>query len=130
LEVLDVNQDGFVTYTELQKTLQSVGHRLTPWEMSSMLLSVDTDGDHMLNMSEFRVLYDSMGGAKLKKIGELVEELNTVWTLLDRDNDGQVTVEEIVGVFMQLGIQVPFSEVGAAPLEYFILFSKLILFFM
>lgn len=108
--ILDANGNGFVTFEELKSTLAKTGHRFTSWELGAMTVSRDSDNDNQLNLEEFRHAYGKLGFERVRNLGELLAELRTVWELLDSNRDDNVDVEEIIGVFMQLGIHVPRSE--------------------
>ena len=52
-EVFDKDRDGFISASELQKVLESIGEKLSGEEIDEMMKEIDTDGDGKINFKDF-----------------------------------------------------------------------------
>jgi Ca2+-binding EF-hand superfamily protein len=57
--VFDKDRDGCINATELRNALTSLGERLTDEEVSEIFKEADLNGDGMLNVSLFLLLYNA-----------------------------------------------------------------------
>jgi calmodulin len=61
-KALDVNQDGFISRSELTTGLAKLGMILTEGEVDEMIRQADVDGDGQINYQEFRNMNLSESG--------------------------------------------------------------------
>ncbi|XP_008807043.1 calmodulin-like protein 7 [Phoenix dactylifera] len=118
----DKDGDGFITAKELEESLKKLGLFSTRNEITSMMERVDTNGDGLVDIEEFRELYDSIGrGRGLgrggedgdergERSGEVEEEeeemeLRQAFDVFDENGDGLITVEELGLVLASLGLK-------------------------
>lgn len=61
-----------------------------------MLSEADLDGDGCISLNEFGALSSSLGPAE-------AHEMRDAFEYFDRDGDGRISAEELLGVFLALG---------------------------
>ncbi|XP_010906720.1 calmodulin-like protein 6 [Elaeis guineensis] len=121
----DRDGDGFITAKELEESFKRLGMFSTRNEIMSMMERVDTNGDGLIDLEEFRELYDSIGrgrglgqggedGDERVERGRLEEEeeeedeemeLRHAFDVFDENGDGLITVEELGLVLASLGLK-------------------------
>lgn len=55
-QAFDKNGDGFISQSELEEVMVSLGERLTPKEIRAMMEEADTNGDGLIDLEEFKQL--------------------------------------------------------------------------
>ncbi|CAN1215357.1 Calmodulin-like protein 3 [Linum perenne] len=65
-----------------------------------MVVKVDSNGDGVIDMEEFKILYRNMTAGCGKE-----EELKEAFEVFDGDKDGLITVEELGSVLSSLGMK-------------------------
>ncbi|KAG1327930.1 calmodulin-like protein 3 [Cocos nucifera] len=114
----DRDGDGFITAKELEESLKRLGLFSTRNEIIRMMERVDANGDCLIDLEEFRELYDSIGRGRGGEDGdERVErgreeeeeeeemELRQAFDVFDENGDGLITVEELGLVLASLGLK-------------------------
>lgn len=91
---IDRDSSGYITEDELVAGLEAGGYVLTPNETMWLLRGVDLDGDGRLNEGEFLACMIDM---RLVQGTPLWEKfLKELFARIDADNDGTVSVEELM----------------------------------
>lgn len=114
----DKDGDGFITEKELEESLKRLGLLSTRNEIMSMMEKVDANGDGLIDLEEFRELYDSIGrgrggddggrgerGKEDEEEEEMEMELREAFNVFDENGDGLITVEELGLVLASLGLK-------------------------
>ncbi|KAG6545614.1 hypothetical protein Mapa_012968 [Marchantia paleacea] len=99
-KLIDVNQDGKISPSELGSVLCSLGYASSEEELKLMLDAVDTDGDGYIDLQEFINLNtkaDSAGSAARSK------ELKAAFNVFDIDKNNFISAEELHQVLKGLG---------------------------
>jgi len=91
--ILDDRRDGKLDREDLKWGLFDFGVRLTDEEFEMLLDAVDTSGDGLVSYDEFLL---AVRGPMSERRRAVVAE---AFARLDRDGSGQVTAEDLVGVF-------------------------------
>ena len=87
-DLLDKNQDGTISTSELGDAMKATGLNPTEAELEDMIKTVDADKSGTLSFAEFETLM-------LREVKKSqMEQLREVFRNYDLDNDGTITVKE------------------------------------
>ncbi|KAL5007929.1 hypothetical protein ScPMuIL_013510 [Solemya velum] len=86
--VFDSDGNGYISAAELRHVMSTLGEKLTDAEIDEMILEADTDGDGQVNYSEMKEVY----------------------SLFDKDGDGNITTKELGPVMRTLNLNPAESE--------------------
>ncbi|CAL4935605.1 unnamed protein product [Urochloa decumbens] len=53
-DVIDKDQDGYISATELRQVMTNLGEKVTDQEVEEMMREADTDGDGLVSFEEFK----------------------------------------------------------------------------
>ncbi|XP_037429942.1 neo-calmodulin-like [Triticum dicoccoides] len=96
--LFDKDGDGTITAKELGTVMRSLGQRPSEEELREMIAEVDTDGNGVVDFSEFLTLLDrKMHGAGAE------DELREAFHVFDQDKDGFISLDEFRHVMVKLG---------------------------
>ncbi|XP_062228207.1 probable calcium-binding protein CML30 [Phragmites australis] len=125
----DHDGDGFITARELEESLRRLGFAVSADEAAAMVVRVDANGDGLIDIHEFRELYDSIpkkrkqqqpaeaekfaagdGGSSAVVEEEEAEEeeerdLREAFDVFDGNKDGLISAEELGTVLGSLGLR-------------------------
>ncbi|KAG2604494.1 probable calcium-binding protein CML30 [Panicum virgatum] len=126
----DHDGDGFITAVELEESLRRLGIAMSADEAAAMVARVDANSDGLIDIHEFRELYDSIPkkrkhqhpaadlGAASREVpvedaeeeeaGEEEEEerdLREAFDVFDGNKDGLISAEELGTVLGSLGLR-------------------------
>ncbi|XP_056168080.1 calmodulin-2/4-like [Syzygium oleosum] len=96
--LLDRDGDGCITIAELATAIKSLDQNPTEEELQSMINEVDIDGNGTIEFGEFLNLM-----ARKIKETEIEEELKEAFKVIDKDQDGYISPNELRRVMINLG---------------------------
>ncbi|KAF8024496.1 hypothetical protein BT93_F1618 [Corymbia citriodora subsp. variegata] len=96
--LLDKDGDGCITIKELATAIKSLDLNPTEEELQSMINEVDTNGSGTIEFGEFLNLM-----ARKIKETETEEELKEAFKVIDKDQDGYISPNELKRVMIKLG---------------------------
>ncbi|XP_030534903.1 neo-calmodulin-like [Rhodamnia argentea] len=96
--LLDKDGDGSITIKELATAIKSLDQHPTEEELQSMINEADTDGHGTIEFGEFLNLM-----ARKIKETEIEEELKEAFRVIDKDQDGYISLNELKRVMINLG---------------------------
>ncbi|VAH92819.1 neo-calmodulin-like [Triticum urartu] len=103
--LFDKDGDGTITTKELGTVMRSLGQRPSEEELREMIAEVDTDGNGVVDFSEFLTLLDrKMRGAE--------DELREAFRVFDQDKDGFISLDEFRHVMVKLGERLSDEELA------------------
>lgn len=106
----DGDGDGFITAEELMDSLERLRLAATKDEIRSMMERVDANRDGLIDLGEFRELYESLCGGsgreeQLGGGGDGDMDLREAFEVFDGNRDGVITVEELGEVLRSIGLK-------------------------
>ncbi|CAN1215352.1 Calmodulin-like protein 3 [Linum perenne] len=113
----DKNGDGLITKQELRESLKNIQISATEKEAEEMVVKVDSNGDGVIDMEEFKILYRNMNkdglitveelGSVLSSLGmkegKKMEDCKEMIRRVDVDGDGMVNFDEFKTMMMRNG---------------------------
>lgn len=100
--MFDHNGDGKITRQELSKSLESLGIDIPDPDLEHMIDHIDSDGDGMVDIEEFEVLYKMI---LMEEERDEEEDIREAFNVFDKNGDGFISVEELQSVLMSLGLR-------------------------
>lgn len=104
--LLDTDQDGKLTKTELSTLLRYSGSLKSDAEMEELLKVVDTDHNGSIDYEEFKQFVIEKGILK-SLADEECYEMREAFNIFDKDGDGYIDREELRRVLTQVGDKMP-----------------------
>jgi len=101
--VFDTDASGCITAEELKSGLERVGIRLAPWELRQMVEVADVNKDHVISYEEFVDAYGKTEWIRAQGVCGLMTQIMATWKLLDVNDDGAVSVNELVKALVPFG---------------------------
>ncbi|CAI4229708.1 unnamed protein product [Auanema sp. JU1783] len=101
----DKNGDGRITREELEVALMQLGEKPSRPKVEAMIQQADTDGNGCIDIDEFlNVLRKQFVDPKEEK------ELRQVFNVFDKNQDGLISLDDLVYVMMSLGEKLTEAE--------------------
>lgn len=106
-KVFDVDGSGNIDKDELRKLMLSVGQNPDSDELDEMVRIADADGSGEVDFFEFVALM-------AHKMADPVNDssISAAFSLFDRDNDGNLSVEELRGLMLNVGEPTVMSDIN------------------
>ncbi|TXG75585.1 hypothetical protein E1A91_A11G208100v1 [Gossypium mustelinum] len=97
-ELFDTDGSGTIDAKELNVAMRALGFEMTEEEIKQMIADVDRDGSGAIDFDEFVPMMTA-------KIGErdTNEELMKAFQIIDQDNNGKISVQDINRISKDLG---------------------------
>ena len=103
-DLLDKDNDGFISKEELSSALELIGISVHADELDSFLRMADTNNDGKVSREEFEaVLSAQFQNASAARTCSSLEVLEVLFASFDRDNDGYIAVDDVDHVLSLLG---------------------------
>lgn len=99
--LFDKNSDGTISTNELGGILKGLNQDFSEAQLAAMIRKVDVNGDGQIDFDEFLLMMDGQTGAGKGKTE--VDELHDAFKVFDKDGNGEITAEELYGIFKSLG---------------------------
>ncbi|PKA51462.1 putative calcium-binding protein CML30 [Apostasia shenzhenica] len=103
----DSDGDGFISAGELADSLRRLGLHAGGGEIRAVMEKADANGDGLIDLDEFRQIYESWGsaGSGDGEDGDQEDrDLREAFAVFDGNGDGVITVEELGLVLKSLGL--------------------------
>ena len=98
-DIFDTDGGGKITNDEIANVMRSLGQNPTDQEVEDMIMEIDQDGDGEVDFGEFLILMVK----QLKTAEQQEEELVEVFRMFDVGQDGEISSEDLMLRFEQLG---------------------------
>ncbi|KAK3222270.1 hypothetical protein Dsin_009295 [Dipteronia sinensis] len=97
-ELFDTDGSGTIDAKELNVAMRALGFEMTDEQINQMIADVDKDGSGAIDFDEFAHMMTA-------KIGErdTREELSKAFHVIDHDNNGTISVQDIKRIAKELG---------------------------
>ncbi|KAL1544892.1 EF-hand domain [Salvia divinorum] len=99
-QMFDTNGDGWISKSELNDSLESMGIFIPGDELSQMIDLVDVNGDGCVDIDEFATLYQTIMDDRNEE-----EDMKKAFNVFDQNGDGFITIEELNSVLASLGLK-------------------------
>ncbi|XP_044470582.1 red chlorophyll catabolite reductase, chloroplastic-like isoform X3 [Mangifera indica] len=97
-ELFDTDGSGTIDAKELNVAMRALGFEMNEEQINQMIASVDKDGSGAIEFDEFVQMMTAKIGERDSK-----EELMKAFYIIDQDNNGKISVEDIRRIAKDLG---------------------------
>ncbi len=97
-DLIDKDKSGSIEMNELQQVLKSVGFKLTVEEVQTLTKETDKNGDGVIDKAEFMRMIEAFN-----RDDEMESELMEAFFCFDKNKDGQISEEELLKGFTEIG---------------------------
>ncbi|KAH7566576.1 hypothetical protein JRO89_XS08G0191900 [Xanthoceras sorbifolium] len=97
-ELFDTDGSGTIDAKELNVAMRALGFEMTDEQINQMIADVDKDGSGAIDFDEFAHMMTAKIGERDTK-----EELTKAFQIIDQDNNGKISVEDIKRIAKELG---------------------------
>lgn len=101
----DKNDDGFIAVSEMERVMLALGENPTKAEIEVLVDEVDIDGNGQIDFNEFAAMM-------ARRFFEEEEEIRDAFRVLDRNEDGFITADELKYLMTNLGEKLTDAEVA------------------
>jgi Ca2+-binding EF-hand superfamily protein len=105
-KLIDTNGDGKISTSELSKLLSCLGYKdnIATKEAEGMVNVLDANGDGFVDLEEFMVVMDDIGGRfGCANDKEQDDYLRDAFLVFDTDKNGLISAKELKRVLINLG---------------------------
>lgn len=95
--LFDKDGGGTITQDEIGAVLKNFGIEYSDSQLKTILKSIDTDGNGEIDFGEFCAMMQDD-----TKVDDPEAELKYAFSVFDKDDDGEITADEIMKVMNQL----------------------------
>jgi Ca2+-binding EF-hand superfamily protein len=103
--IFDKNGDGKISPSELGTVMRALGQNPTQQELNDLVNEIDTNGDSMIEFSEFLTMM-----ARQIKEQDVEAEILEAFKVFDSDGDGKISQTELVRVLTTIGEKLTDAE--------------------
>ncbi|OAY35427.1 caltractin [Manihot esculenta] len=97
-ELFDTDGSGTIDAKELNVAMRALGYEMTEEQINLMIADVDKDGSGAIDYDEFEHMMTAQIGERDTK-----EELMKAFRIIDQDNNGKISVDDIKRIAKELG---------------------------
>ncbi|KAF5736141.1 calcium-binding protein CML20 [Tripterygium wilfordii] len=97
-ELFDTDGSGTIDAKELNVAMRALGFEMTEEQINQMIADVDKDGSGSIDFDEFVHMMTAKIGERDTK-----EELMKAFHIIDLDNNGKISIQDIKRVAKELG---------------------------
>ncbi|CAK7337666.1 unnamed protein product [Dovyalis caffra] len=97
-ELFDTDGSGTIDAKELNVAMRALGFEMTEEQIEQMIADVDKDGSGAIDYDEFEHMMTAKIGERDTK-----EELSKAFLIIDHDNNGKISVNDIKRIAKELG---------------------------
>jgi len=94
----DKDNDGNISMDELRQIVEELGHSAAESEWAAMMQEIDTDADGFVDFAEFLAMM-----ARRLMLSDNEEEILEAFKVFDKDNNGELSAQELKAVLTTLG---------------------------
>jgi Ca2+-binding EF-hand superfamily protein len=95
--VFDADGNGEISVDELASVMQSLGQKVSPKRLRSLIKEVDLEGSGTINFDEFKALM-------IAHQGDPESRLRLAFAIFDQDGNGRITTAELHSVMSRFGL--------------------------
>lgn len=97
-ELFDTDGSGTIDAKELNVAMRALGFEMTEEQINQMIADVDKDGSGAIDFDEFCHMMTAKIGERDTK-----EELMKAFRIIDQDNNGKISAQDIQRIAKELG---------------------------
>jgi len=105
----DLNQTGELELIELGNLMKSLGKELEEFELERVMELLDVNGDGLISKLEFLVWIASQTNKAEMSLDQIAKG---IFSLLDKDKDGELTASELMDKLHKMDVGLTFDEIS------------------
>lgn len=110
--LFDKDGDGNITSSELQSVMQSLGQPVDIRQATEMIMSVDKDGNGLIDFDEFcEMMSGRLPSSSSAGVDQLGGDFRSLFMAFDKDNSGYIDADELRQTMSAVGLQLTDGDV-------------------
>ena len=101
----DKDADGMITIDELKQIVEELGHSASENEWTAIMQEIDIDSNGVVDFAEFLAMM-----ARRLMLSDNEEEILEAFKVFDKDNNGELSADELKAVLTTLGEKLTAEE--------------------